>query len=220
EAAGGRADEAARIAEAVRRPGPTVEAAISEHIDLLTGIGADTRSDHRGQLRAHIAPVIGALPQRTAHERRVISVAWSRKRVIVAGLTTGAAVFAIAVLFNGGLTPACPAVGYADISPIKLRFDPSADVDSVAACFGRGCQPVVVARNDDSEWAVPQDDMYLQGASLGSVNEVTVVASSDGVALVNDVFEIGQERAGGGGVLRQCPGPMRYVPVQVSASSL
>ena len=39
EAAGGRADEAARSAEGVRVPGPTVEAAITEHIDLLTGVG-------------------------------------------------------------------------------------------------------------------------------------------------------------------------------------
>ena len=62
EAAGGRADEAARIAEAVRKPGPTVEAAITEHIDLLTGVGADTRSHYRGQLRSHIAPSLGSLP--------------------------------------------------------------------------------------------------------------------------------------------------------------
>jgi len=34
--------------------------AITEHIDLLTGVGADTRSHYRAQLRAHIAPVIGA----------------------------------------------------------------------------------------------------------------------------------------------------------------
>jgi len=38
EAAGGYATEAARIAEAVRKPGPTVRV-ISEHIDLLTGVG-------------------------------------------------------------------------------------------------------------------------------------------------------------------------------------
>src|SRR5688572_6759149 len=62
EAAGGRADEAARIAEAVRRPGPTVLEAITEHIDLLTGVGADTRSHYRGQLRSHIAPSLGPLP--------------------------------------------------------------------------------------------------------------------------------------------------------------
>jgi hypothetical protein len=65
EAAGGRADEAARIAEAVRiaeaarKPGPTVEAAITEHIDLLTGVGADTRSHYRGQLRVNRPGEVG-----------------------------------------------------------------------------------------------------------------------------------------------------------------
>jgi len=38
EAVGGHADEAGRIAEAVRKPGPTVLEAIGEHIDLLTGV--------------------------------------------------------------------------------------------------------------------------------------------------------------------------------------
>lgn len=71
EAAGGRADEAARIAEAVRKPGPTVEAAITEHIDLLTGVGADTRSHYRGQLRSHIAPELGALPVSAVTYRHV-----------------------------------------------------------------------------------------------------------------------------------------------------
>ena len=52
----------ARIAEALRRPGPVVLEAISEHIDVLTGVGADTRSHYRGQLRAHTAPVVGSLP--------------------------------------------------------------------------------------------------------------------------------------------------------------
>lgn len=62
EAAGGYAAEAARIAEAVRAPGPTVEAVIAEHIDLLTGVGPDTRSHYRGQLTRHIAPVLGPCP--------------------------------------------------------------------------------------------------------------------------------------------------------------
>ena len=62
EAAGGHAAEAARIAEAIQKPGPTVLEAMTEHIDLLTGVGADTRSHYRQQLTAHIAPVIGAYP--------------------------------------------------------------------------------------------------------------------------------------------------------------
>ena len=59
EAAGGHVVEAARIAEAVRTPGPTLEAAVAEHIDLLTGVGPDTRSHYSGPLRTHIAPVLG-----------------------------------------------------------------------------------------------------------------------------------------------------------------
>lgn len=60
----------ARIAEALRRPGPTVLEAIGEHIDLLTGVGADTRSHYRGQLASHIAPVLGALPVSAVTYRR------------------------------------------------------------------------------------------------------------------------------------------------------
>ena len=62
EAAGGYAVEAARIAEAVRKSGPTVLEAISEHNELLNGVGADTRSHYRQQLATHIAPVIGSYP--------------------------------------------------------------------------------------------------------------------------------------------------------------
>src|SRR5665648_901277 len=57
EAAGGRADEAARIAEGVRKTGPTVLEAIGEHIDLLTGVGADTRQQ------------VDVLPDRLKHRR-------------------------------------------------------------------------------------------------------------------------------------------------------
>ena len=71
EAAGGHADEAARIAEAVRTPGPTVEAAVTEHIDLLTGVGPDTRSHYRGQLRTHIAPVLGPYPVAAINYRHI-----------------------------------------------------------------------------------------------------------------------------------------------------
>jgi len=56
EAAGGRAVEAARIAEAIRKPGPTVTEVVSEHIDLLTAVGSDTRSHYRQQLAAYIDP--------------------------------------------------------------------------------------------------------------------------------------------------------------------
>ncbi|MDM7856653.1 tyrosine-type recombinase/integrase [Cellulomonas alba] len=62
EAAGGHAAEAARIADAVRQHGPSVDDVISEHIDLLTSVGADTRAHYRQQLASHISPELGAYP--------------------------------------------------------------------------------------------------------------------------------------------------------------
>lgn len=35
---------------------------VSEHIDLLTAVGSDTRAHYRQQLAAHIAPSIGPYP--------------------------------------------------------------------------------------------------------------------------------------------------------------
>src|SRR3712207_5516575 len=62
EAAGGYAAEANRIAEALSKTGPTVTQAVTEHIDLLTAVGTDTRAHYRTQLRAHIVPTLGAFP--------------------------------------------------------------------------------------------------------------------------------------------------------------
>ncbi|WP_426594906.1 tyrosine-type recombinase/integrase [Cellulomonas sp. McL0617] len=62
EAAGGHALEAARIAEGIRKTGPTVDDVISEHIDLLTSVGPDTRKHYRTQLSAHISPTLGPYP--------------------------------------------------------------------------------------------------------------------------------------------------------------
>jgi hypothetical protein len=71
EAAGGQAIEAARIAEAVQAAGPLLTDVVTEHIDLLTGIGPDTRAHYRTQLRAHIDPVIGGLPVKGLTYRHV-----------------------------------------------------------------------------------------------------------------------------------------------------
>ena len=57
----------------VRTPGPTVEAAVTEHIDLLTGVGPDTRAHYRGQLRTHIAPVLRPYPVAAITYRHVAS---------------------------------------------------------------------------------------------------------------------------------------------------
>ncbi|NMM17599.1 MAG: hypothetical protein HHJ14_10835 [Cellulomonas sp.] len=44
---------------------------MSEHIDLLTGVGAETRSHYCQQMTAHIAPVTGSLPVSALTYRRV-----------------------------------------------------------------------------------------------------------------------------------------------------
>ncbi|WP_129337492.1 tyrosine-type recombinase/integrase [Cellulomonas endophytica] len=76
EAAGGHAVEAARIADAVRHRGPTVDDVVTEHIDLLTSVGADTRSHYRRQLAAHISPVLGPHPVSSIGYRHIAS--WVR----------------------------------------------------------------------------------------------------------------------------------------------
>ena len=71
EAAGGYAAEAARIADAIRKPGPTVAQVIAEHIDLLTAVGSDTRAHYRQQTAAHIVPTLGAFPVAALTYRQV-----------------------------------------------------------------------------------------------------------------------------------------------------
>jgi len=71
EAAGGYAAEAARIADTVRHRGPTVDDVISEHIDLLTSVGRDTRAHYRQQLAMHISPVLGGYAVKSITYRHV-----------------------------------------------------------------------------------------------------------------------------------------------------
>ncbi len=71
EAAGGYVAEANRIAEAIKKPGPTVAQAVAEHIDLLTGVGPDTRAHYRQQTAAHIVPTLGVFPVAAVTYRQV-----------------------------------------------------------------------------------------------------------------------------------------------------
>lgn len=68
---GGHADEAAQIAESVRQRGPTVVEVVSEHIDLLTAVGPDTRTSYRQQLIHHIAPTLGSYSAAVINYRHV-----------------------------------------------------------------------------------------------------------------------------------------------------
>jgi integrase len=55
----------------VRHRGPTVDDVISEHIELLTSVGADTRAHYRQQLASHISPSLGAYPVASISYRHV-----------------------------------------------------------------------------------------------------------------------------------------------------
>lgn len=136
-----------------------------------------------------------------------------RRTRLVAGAACGVAV-TIAVVQGYGPVRACHTIGYVDLSAIELRI--GADVDAVAACFGPGCRPVTLAP-DDGGWFVPQTAAHLQGTTPGSVGIVTVLASSGDAVVVDDSFAIAQRPAQPWRYWRQCPGPMRFVPVTVEA---
>ncbi|NMR20057.1 hypothetical protein [Cellulomonas fimi] len=142
---------------------------------------------------------------------------WSRDKKIAAGvLASSVAVIAGLSLLGGGTIRACSAVGYADISPIQLQFDPGVEVDAVAACFGTDCEPVILA-GTNGRWSVPQTQEYLQGAQPGSITHVAVRAEADGEVVADRVVELSSERVDGSG-WPECPGPHRYLPAVVGVA--
>lgn len=141
-------------------------------------------------------------------------MSWARrKRILAAFVGGGVVVFAAAALLGGGPARTCSTIGYGNTSPIELMFDPSFEVDAVAACFGSDCQPVALT-GADGDWSVPQSADYLQTALLGSITHVRVEAASDGSMVVDQAFEVGRKRDGWTGWPR-CPGPYRYLPVSI-----
>ncbi|GAA2721276.1 hypothetical protein [Cellulomonas aerilata] len=143
-------------------------------------------------------------------------MSWNRRRRVAAGVAAGGvALLAAAVVPGGGPLRACSAVGFADVAPIELRFDPALGVDSVAACLGAPCRPVALA-DAGGGWAVPQTREYLQAVEPGAVTHVTVRATAAGVVVVDRVAEVGRADDGGSG-WPECPGPYRFLPVTIDA---
>jgi hypothetical protein len=143
----------------------------------------------------------------------VMSWVSRHRRTVVAFLGGSVALVAAAAFFGGWPVRACSAVGYANISPIELQFDPALHVDTVAACFGPDCQPVALSRAD-GQWSVPQSQEYLQSIEPGSITHVTVMAAVGGDVIADQVAEVGRERERGSG-WPGCPGPFRYLPVTI-----
>jgi hypothetical protein len=144
-------------------------------------------------------------------------MSWSRRRrpAVVAFLGGGVALLAAAAFFGGGPIRACSAVGFANISPIQLEFDPAFHVDTVAACFGSDCQPVALS-GAGGKWSVPQSQEYLQSIEPGSITHVTVKATASGEVIADQVAEVGRKRESRFG-WPDCPGPYRYLPVTIDS---
>jgi hypothetical protein len=115
---------------------------------------------------------------------------------------------------------ACPAVAYVDLGDVELEF--ASEPDSVAACFADDCSPRPVQRSDDGKWRVPQSSPYMpKEAALpgnlrpGNIATIRIVAARPSAAPMFRILAIHSEPAGGGQFWSMCPGPIRYMPVQV-----
>ncbi|MCL3859661.1 hypothetical protein [Actinotalea sp. K2] len=133
-----------------------------------------------------------------------------RARAVVVGLLAVAVGGGAAILFARG--PAtCPAIGYGNLAAIELEVPEG--TDAVAACLGPGCTPRPVPTAADGTWSVPQEDPYLQSPdAAGSVTHVTVQAQARGTVVVDGVLEVERQAVNR---WARCPGPFRYLPVQV-----
>lgn len=115
---------------------------------------------------------------------------------------------------------ACPAVGYAYVGDVELEF--STEPDTVAACFGSECSPQSVMRSTDGKWAVPQSPPYLPqepvhpgGQMPGNLTSIRVATVQHSDPALVRVLAIHSEPAEEGRFWSACPGPSRYMPVQV-----
>ncbi|MBV1778459.1 hypothetical protein KRR55_04925 [Paeniglutamicibacter sp. ABSL32-1] len=137
--------------------------------------------------------------------------------VLAAGLLAVFITVVLAVVKPGA---ACPAVAYVDVGDVEIEF--AAEPYSVAACFGIECSPQPVARSAEGKWAVPQSPPYLPpepgargGEIRGHVTTLRVVATGSSGLAVDRSNAIWSESTGAFRFWTVCPGPTRYLPVQV-----
>lgn len=106
----------------------------------------------------------------------------------------------------------CPAVGYAYTGDLELTF--SSTPESVAACLGDECVPQPVARNAEGKWLVPQSPPHLNPPV--SVTSIHVDAIGTSGARIDRALPIETESTGEHPFGRECGGPFRFKPVQVT----
>ncbi|MFP3465545.1 hypothetical protein [Leifsonia sp. SIMBA_070] len=130
-------------------------------------------------------------------------------------VTAASAAGLVAALALSGCTlNACPAIGYADTSPVALEFQGTLPPDAtVSACFGSNCEPAAVRAGRDGSHRVPQRAPFLDSTTVQPATIRVVVATSAAVLhdAVHDI-PVHSERTGLWG---QCPGPWSYEPVEI-----
>ena len=132
--------------------------------------------------------------------------------LLLVGLGIGAAVVALALLlFNRPGSGVCPAMGYAYVGPVELRF--SHEPTSVAVCFEEDCTPAPVAKSPEGKWMVPQSAPYL--IPPASVSTVYVEAALSSGSRIARTFPIETESTGEYPHGRECGGPYTFLPVKV-----
>lgn len=126
-------------------------------------------------------------------------------------LGVGIVVVALVFLFSRTGNGVCPAIGYAYVGPVELRF--SQEPASVAACFGEGCSPAPVTKSPDGKWLVPQSTPYL--VPPAEVRSIYVEAASSSGSRIAHALPIETEPTGEYPYGRDCGGPVRFLPVPV-----
>lgn len=137
-----------------------------------------------------------------------------KRRALLVAVGLAVAVLAVIAVIGGisRVPRVCPAIGYAYTGPVELVF--STPPVSVAACFGEGCMPEKVARNDERKWLVPQSAPYLNepvGVTSIHVEATAAVGVRTAAELPVETESTGEHPFGVG-----CGGPFRFKPVQVT----
>lgn len=137
-----------------------------------------------------------------------------KRRALLVAVGLAVAVLAVIAVIGGisRVPRVCPAIGYAYTGPVELVF--STPPASVAACFGEGCMPEPVARNDERKWLVPQSAPYLNepvGVTSIHVEATAAVGGRTAAELPVETESTGEHPFGVG-----CGGPFRFKPVHVT----
>jgi hypothetical protein len=112
---------------------------------------------------------------------------------------------------------ACPAMGFANTSPVELDMAGLVGKDlTVSTCFGDTCTPEPVSSDGAGRWLVPQQKPYLQlaatGATTATVSRIRVIVTESDLKIINRLYDI-QHRPGADST--ECYGSYDLLPVKI-----